>query len=385
MNEPKLKILVASPTPTHPISGGNRARIYRLVRELNNAGHEVHFAHASVETGDDQAMAQAWGDRYHQIPYQSPSQTIRRVVKKLQRFLELNAQYNRPVDALWDNATGIALQKLHEAHQFDVVIVEYVFFSKAFAAFPAGVRKILDTHDVFTNRYRLYLQNNARPQWFSTSARQEALALNRADVALAIQEKEAGHFRSISATPVKVVGHFVEIRQLDSPDQNLDLTYIGAKNPINVQSMDWFRDEVLPLVKQAHPNVRVGVAGSICDVLERDPNMIFLGETQDLPATYARSRIVINPMLYGTGLKIKTIEALGFGKPLVTTPCGAEGLENGCGTAFLVADKAPEMADHLIRVLSDGELRDELGSRATACAQRWNAVALKNLTDALSA
>ncbi len=330
-------------------------------------------------------MAAAWGDRYHRLPYQRPSQSVRRFVSKVQRAFRLNAQYNRSVDALWDPATEAALRDLHEAHQFDAVIVEYVFFSKAFDAFPASVRKILDTHDVFTDRYQLYLDNNARPQWFSTSARQEALALDRADVALAIQENEAEHFRKISDTPVQVVGHFVEICQLDSPGDDLDLLYIGGNNPINMQSMDWFRDEVLHAVKRAHPDVRVGVAGSICDVLKSDPNMIFLGETQDLPATYARTRIAINPMLYGTGLKIKTVEALGFGKPLVTTSCGAEGMDDGCGTAFLVADEPAQMADQLMRVLDDADLREELSASATAYAEQWNAIALKNLTEALTA
>jgi glycosyltransferase involved in cell wall biosynthesis len=98
-----------------------------------------------------------------------------------------------------------------------------------------------------------------------------------------------------------------------------------------------------------------------------------LGPVENLREAYARANVVINPMVIGTGLKTKSVEALSFGRPLVTTSCGAEGLEAGAGEAFLVADGAEEMARALALVLKNTEYASRLGRTAQAFAAQWNA------------
>jgi spore maturation protein CgeB len=90
-------------------------------------------------------------------------------------------------------------------------------------------------------------------------------------------------------------------------------------------------------------------------------------------------------MRLGTGLKIKTIEALGLGRATVTSPAGASGLEGAAGDAFMVAHDAAEFADQVVRLLADPPARRALAARAIAFARSWNEACLAGLATILTA
>lgn len=151
---------------------------------------------------------------------------------------------------------------------------------------------------------------------------------------------------------------------------------------MNVKGIYWFLQEVLPQVKLHHPKLQIILAGTICEVEGLD-HCIKLGKVTHLKEVYDRAHIVINSIPYGTGLKIKTIEALGYAKPLVTTSVGAEGLEKGINRAFLVADNPGEFAQAIIRILDDPTFADLLSSCAYDFAKQWNEDYLQELANIL--
>lgn len=73
---------------------------------------------------------------------------------------------------------------------------------------------------------------------------------------------------------------------------------------------------------------------------------------------------MVNPMLYGTGLNIKSIEALGFGVPLLSTPVECRGLEAGANTAYWLAQSDREFAEKALELLGDAEARQKLSAAA---------------------
>ena len=98
-----------------------------------------------------------------------------------------------------------------------MAILSYVFYSRLFESMPGTVRKLIDTHDVFSDRFRLYRAHGQANEFFSTGRTEEGKALDRADAVLAIQEWDANHFRSLTARPVVVVGHLAPVRGRDPP------------------------------------------------------------------------------------------------------------------------------------------------------------------------
>ena len=82
-----------------------------------------------------------------------------------------------------------------------------------------------------------------------------------------------------------------------------------------------------PSIVSAVPGARLLVAGKVCSTVRRPlQNVELLGAVEDLSELYRQAKVVINPAIAGTGLKIKTLEALSYQRPIVTWPTGADGL-----------------------------------------------------------
>jgi glycosyltransferase involved in cell wall biosynthesis len=96
----------------------------------------------------------------------------------------------------------------------------------------------------------------------------------------------------------------------------------------------------------------------------RIPGIRFVGFIDDLTACYAHIDIAINPVRYGAGLKIKTVEAMAHGLPLVVSTQGASGLEDLAGQAFLVADDAGAFAEHIRTLAGSLALRQTMSRAA---------------------
>jgi glycosyltransferase involved in cell wall biosynthesis len=102
-----------------------------------------------------------------------------------------------------------------------------------------------------------------------------------------------------------------------------------------------------------------------------DPNLRFEGHVNDLSAFYGRTRVVIAPIRFGAGVKVKTVQALQHGVPVVSTSCGCEGIDTYGLDAIAITDDPGEFAGGLVTLLSD---RGQWNTRRTAIAElitRW--------------
>lgn len=381
----KKRVLVVTPVPTHPTNSGNRARVYSLFYNLRKMGHDVYLLHIERELGDKAAMNNHWAGRFFSATYERPKKSIgTRFTRKLKSLIDKEAIYRCSIDEWYDKSTCQAIMELDRKVKFDAVIVEYVFFSKVLECFDENVLKMIDTHDVFSNRHSLYLKGNLRPTWYSTTESEEAKGLNRADVIMAIKPQEEQFFSRLTYKKIVTVGHIVpQYEPLHSVSDGKKILYVGSANPINGRSISYFIKDVFPLVRQELPNAQLLLAGRVCELVSSSGSVVKMGELTSLKSAYDQADIVINPVFFGTGLKVKNVEALGHSKPLITTSTGAEGLEEGVGTAFLVADQADAMARSIIRVLTDSKLFQTLSKNAYDFMSKYNQRNLKKLRDTL--
>lgn len=378
------RILVISPVPTHPPISGSRVRIGMMISRMKEMGHSVHFLHIEREPGDCDAMRDAWGEGYHSSAYKRPKKNIiRKIETKLKTLVNSESRYQYNIDEWWDDSANEVIRSLQRQYNFEAVIVEYVFFSYALKCFSSDVLKIIDTHDVFSNRHKLYLEKGVRPQWFSTSEKEEKRAIERADLIFSIQDEERDFFMKLTRKPVITIGHFVQLKSPLKNKMSHKILYVASKNPINLQSIEWFISEVFEKVRLIVPDSELIIAGNICETLPDVDGITKLGIVDHLESAYEIADVVVNPMLYGSGLKIKNVEALGFSKPLVTTPAGSDGMVNVSGYAFLVAEDPEEFAKHVIKVLTDGSLNSALAQRAYEFAIKWNEEISSRLDEAL--
>ena len=310
-----------------------------------------------------------------------------RLRRRVLRHLGRASAHVWDVDDWYDPGLTPQLAALHAQHGFDAVCVEYVFMSKALEAFPAGVVKILDTHDCFADRHLHYLRAGKQPEWFSTTPEGERTGLVRADVVLAIQDSEAALFASAlrGQAGVLTVGHLLDMSQsvllADAPRA----VFVASGNSINVDGANVFIEDVLPLVRAEIPDFELWLAGDVCVHAFDASGVRKLGRVNSVAQTYAQGALAVNPVRMGTGLNIKTMECLALGVPLVATASGSRGLENLRGQAFLAVpdDNAAAMAAAVIRLLRDIALRMTLVQGALSAARAWNIKQLETLECAL--
>jgi polysaccharide biosynthesis protein PslH len=314
-----VNVLVFTPTPTHPPTQGNRQRVFDMCRAMQGVGAELtmlHYATEGVSAAAVRQMREAWGD----IELVFPSGFVHR-----RSFVS-----HFGIDDWFDEKIAAAADNLLRTKQFDVCLVNYGWYSKLFEALPREIVRIVDAHDVFGGRAEYFAEIGLDPEWFHTSVEQETLGLDRADFVLAIQEQEADILRARTRSPVHSVGFleadgFLPLRKR-APGDRLVVGYIGSGNPFNVASMRVFAED-LKERPELRARIEVRLAGKVCSAFERIPHPFTLVGVVDSVVDFYRSvDVVINPMRGGTGLKIKSQEALSAGKPLVASADAMTGI-----------------------------------------------------------
>lgn len=194
--------------------------------------------------------------------------------------------------------------------------------------------------------------------------RDAELALMRAaDLTWVVSEFERGLLAQIDpALAVAVVSNVHRIGA-DSPpfEDRSDLVFVGSfRHPPNVDAANWLVGEILPLVQQQLPDIRLHLVGADAPesvlALGRQPGVRFHGHVPDLDALLDRSRISVAPLRFGAGIKGKINHSLARGMPVVATSCAVEGMFLADGVDVLVADSAGHFAEAIVRLHSDARL-----------------------------
>lgn len=382
-----MKVVLVSSFPAFPTSAGNRSRIRQLAAAVRELGHELTFVYLESpwEACDDAAHRDAF-DAFVRITRKHwRAKWARDVVvggvKRALRLAGVDAAHYSRLDRFRDRGFLAALQALQLRP--DAVVVEYVLDSWAFEAFPATARRVLDTHDSFGDRHRAYVARGIRDYWVSLRPRDENRGFRRAHVVLAIQQEEADRFRAQLAgegraddPEVAVVGHLLPPAAPDIDYESGDgAVFLASDNPANRHAITAFLERVLPRVVREVPGFELTLAGSICHAIGDVHHVTKLGWVDDVGSLFARIPLSINPMLAGTGINIKLLEAMACGVPTVSTVTGARGLPEGLRRGVLVVpdDDAEAFASGLIRLSRDAGLRRSAGIAAREDAVRWNA------------
>ncbi|MDP2416734.1 MAG: glycosyltransferase [Hydrogenophaga sp.] len=155
-------------------------------------------------------------------------------------------------------------------------------------------------------------------------------------------------------------------------DTQKTLLYIGTLNwEANVDGLLWFFDKVWPLVVAKQPDTQMQVVGSKPDIrltqaAAHDPRIQFTGFVEDLEPLFQVSRLFLAPLRFGSGIKVKVLNAMCRGLPTITTPVGAEGLAAQHMEHLSITETAEDMARSILHLMENESdwLRIETQSRA---------------------
>lgn len=141
----------------------------------------------------------------------------------------------------------------------------------------------------------------------------------------------------------------------------------------NREAVEWFLANCWKEIRKEVPDVKLVLAGRYMPkhLLEiKDPNMEVVEYVTDSKVFYNEHEIMLVPLLSGSGLRIKIIEGLAYGKAIVSTSVGAEGINYTNGKNMLIADSAKEFSEAVIALLKDPDKRKELEKGALEFAEK---------------
>jgi glycosyltransferase involved in cell wall biosynthesis len=147
------------------------------------------------------------------------------------------------------------------------------------------------------------------------------------------------------------------------------LVFTGTMSyPPNVDGVLYFYTSIYPLIQAQIPEVQLAIVGreptTVTWELARDPSVKVTGYVEDVKSFIRQSCVFIAPIRFGGGTRIKLLEAMALGVPVVTTSMGAQGLDVQDGCHVLIADDPVTFAEKTIRLMADRDLRRRLAYEA---------------------
>ncbi len=387
-----LRVLVVASRDPGGRQSGRKAVISTIVRSLLGLGHEVEVA----AVGPAPFAPSPWGDAVpvHRLRPPGPAQIAANVAWRASRArLSLNEClfYSRRLKA--------EVAALAARVGADLVVADMIRTYEL--ASSTGLPVVLDLDDLLSERYLQtgkadpdtvvgyfagYLPGSLRRPAALVASRLlsvEAALLSRREVEAASQAAVTCLVSAVEADRLSQRVHrSVQWAPMAAPVGAWPVEGDGAPGVVFVGGMDyaanreavgWYRDAVIPeLAALGCGDVVMDVIGHCPDDVARklsSERIRFLGYVPDLASALRGYRVAVAPVVSGTGIKTKVLEAMGLGLCVVSTPLGVSGLPAAHGQEVLVGESAAEFAASVAEAWTNPSRSTEMGERARSLVE----------------
>lgn len=361
-----MKILVLTKKFPYPQKDGETIAIHSILRHLALQGHNVYVL-SMLTPKHDHGMQEVPAEIAGKVNFRTVyvdtgihiSSMISNIAESLPYHLKrfLSPEYTK------------ALHDILHDKQFDIVQLEGLFLAPYISTIRkySHARVVLRSHNIEGMIWKRLaggeknILKRSFLQWQAKKLlRYEVAMMPFYDAIVPISLADASFYEGHKPScPIQYLPSGTETDdqlQSEKPDIH-SVYYLGALDWLpNVEGLRWFIESVFPTVIRQHPTVKFHIAGrnagSYFQSLQTG-NIVFHGEVPDAKEFIRNKLLCVVPLLSGSGMKIKIMEAMQSGKYIITTPCGAEGLPPDIMPFMAVARDSKEFAAHLNSALKD--------------------------------
>lgn len=273
------------------------------------------------------------------------------------------------------------LIELLKKENYDIVQLEGLYLSPYVETIKkfSGAKVIMRAHNVeyeILERYAEFEKSFFKRTWLKEQAkrlkRYELERLRLYDAIIPITERDA-EILKVEGVSTIVVPAGIEFVDSEPDFSNVDfpsLFYIGALDWFpNQQGLEWFFETVWEEVVKKAPGLKLYVAGRNLHMwsylkFKKPKNVDIVGEVESSKEFMKSKAIMIVPLLAGSGMRVKVLEAMSLGKVVISTSVGAEGIDYRTGENILIADSKEEFIEQILRCVSDFEFCKSIGEKA---------------------
>ena len=296
--------------------------------------------------------------------------------------------------SLYDSAKGRRLVKrlINNGH-FDLVYADHLHMAQYVPA-ETHALTLLDQHNVETVILRRFADTQTHKLLrlfayleLAKMSRYEPEMCRRFDAIWATTEIDQELIspwlapqQYIEALPIGVDTQFFQPQK--SKRGPYTIISVGTLSwPANVDGVLWFYDEIYSLLKKQLPDIKFVIVGAnptpTVQQLDGDPSVEVTGWVKDIRPFMARSTIMVVPMRGGSGMRVKILNALAMGLPVISTSVGCEGIDVTPGENILIANDTEAFVQQIITLFKDRSLQQKLSCNGIKLIQdkySWHAV-----------
>jgi len=375
------KLLFITPELPYPPHSGGKVKSMKLVHALAER-YRVTFA--SPLKLDDSRHRAAFEDvspcdKHLHAPVDVPRSAGNLVASYLQ---------GQPLNVRRTLDRGLQQRIADIAAEHDIVVLDHY---EVLPYLPRDYRGLVvyHAHNAYFKMWERYASLPGNPAMRVAAGleaarvrRYESAVARRADLVFAAPN-DARELIATGIDPKKIhdTYHLGDDSQLALPelryeDTGKKLMYVGFLGwEPNIQGLLWFIEEVWPRLLGRHPDLRFDIVGKNPDkrlkaAVELHPGITLTGYVPDLQTVYRDSRVSVAPLLFGSGMKVKVLDAMARGIPTVTTSIGAEGIEVENGRHLLIEDDPARMAERIDDLLDNPVLWNRLQAASRELVQQ---------------
>jgi glycosyltransferase involved in cell wall biosynthesis len=387
-----MRILVISDCLPYPLNGGDRVRIYNLLRRVASV-HEVWLA-ALVDAAQDARPGVAHLEEFcAQVRFASvqPKRRLARV-PGLVRF----ALRGLPpeLSLLHSDDLARAVRQMAGANAFDIVQVESRMGLYLAALPPQLHRKSVIMFQNFTfqqdrrvsqierrwdRKARTFVNSLAMRYWEPRQAERFGLATTVSEIDRQLLLKANPRLRA------EVIPNGVDVaryKPLLAPSGTPSLLFVGNMGyPPCADAMVYFCQEILPIIRRELCSVQVWIVGRNPrpEVMRLNGDGVHVtGAVDNVLPYYQQTAVSVVPLRAGGGTRLKILESMALGRPVISTTIGCEGLAVKDGEHLLLADDPADFAQKTIQLLTEVPLYQRLTANARKLVETcydWDKIA----------
>ena len=239
----------------------------------------------------------------------------------------------------------------------DLVVANYYTGADLFAALGGPEGTAILSHDIFADR-NASARALERPELaFPEAEKAEMDAFRKAGLVITIKDEDGATLRR-RLPGLRTVTYPMTLPPVSAAPKTERppiCVYVGSGHAANIDGLDWLLDEIWPQVLAARPDARLRVVGKMAELRDGPwpARAEAAGFVESLASEYAATGVALAPIRLGSGVKIKTVEALAHGLPVVSTPHAAEGIAPAPRQVLRVAATAEAFADAVVEALAD--------------------------------
>jgi glycosyltransferase involved in cell wall biosynthesis len=357
-----MRILFVTETVPYPLDSGGRIKTFYTLQALSSA-HEVH-CHAFIRDPQQAAAAEPLRRVAASVSLHLTRRSAGREALFAARSLVGRAPYT--VARHYSPDVARALERSCADQRFDAVYCDHLSMMEYGRRLNLPI--LHDAHNVEFQIVRRYastagggLRRLAAEVEWRRVRRYEADAYSRCELIYAVSEVDAREIRAMAGQRPRIEVVPIAVDAATQPTavpwtNGPEVLFVGALDwPPNRDAVQYLLAAIWPLVLEQLPEAHLTIVGRGTAGV-RAPNVTFTGWVEDVTPYFAAARVLAVPIRSGSGLRVKILESLARGIPVVATSVGMEGIAAQSDEHLLAADSPQSFASALVRVLKDDSL-----------------------------